>query len=195
MRSLPRILCLTLLLALAASRITLAQEEETRHKGFWFGFGGGYGSADVSCNGCGSSDREGGFSGYFKLGGVLRPDLLLGVEGTSWFKHDSNLDTDEALGNLSVALYWYPKKEGFFIRGGIGAAGLRTSGPLPTVEGYGVGATIGVGYDFPVAAAISLTPVLNFNYGSLGDLTADGVKTADGASFNVIQLGLGITLH
>ena len=195
MRSLSRILCIALLLGLTVSRIALAQEEETRHKGFWFGFGGGWGSQDGSCNGCGSSDRDGGFAGYFKLGGVLRPDLLLGVEGDSWFKHDSNLDTDEALGNLSVALYWYPKKEGFFVRGGIGAAGLRTSGPLPTVEGYGFGATIGVGYDFPVAATLSLTPVINFNYGNLGNLTADGVKTADGASFNVIQLGLGITIH
>ncbi|HEY7028501.1 MAG TPA: outer membrane beta-barrel protein [Gemmatimonadales bacterium] len=195
MRSLSRILCIAFLLAIMATRMTLAQEEETRHKGFWFGFGGGWGSADVNCDGCASSDREGGFAGYFKLGGVLRPDLLLGVEGDSWFKHDSNLDTDEALGNLSAALYWYPKKEGLFLKGGIGAAGLRTSGPLPTVEGYGVGVILGVGYDFPVSATLSVTPVINFNYGNLGNLTADGVKTADGASFNVIQLGLGITVH
>jgi len=74
--------------------------------------------------------------------------------------------------------------------------GLRLQGLFGKERwGYGVGATIGVGYDVPVSATLSVTPVLNFNYGSLGDLTADGVKTADGASFNVIQLGLGVTIH
>ena len=145
MRALMRGLTLAVILVAAAQATGVAQETETRHKGFWFGFGGGYGSQDVSCDGCGNSDREGGFAGYFKLGGTLSPQWLVGVEGNSWYKHDDSIDTDEAIGNLSAAVYYYPSlHNGFFVKAGVGGAGVRTSGPLPTVEGFGVGFVVGV---------------------------------------------------
>src|SRR5215510_8344338 len=59
-------------------------------RGFWIGFGGGYGSASASadCDECGGDDREGSFTGFLKLGGTLSPNVLLGVESNAWVKSE-----------------------------------------------------------------------------------------------------------
>jgi hypothetical protein len=188
-----RMLVVTLLLGGLGAQGLSAQNGPTRN-GFWLGLGGGWGSADANCDQCTGTGREGGFSGFLKLGTTLNPQVLIGVEGNGWYKHDSNLDTDATLGTVSAVLYYYPwLNKGFFVRGGVGGAGTRTTGPNPTLEGWGWGATGGLGYDYPAGNLGYLTAEVNFSYGNLGDLTADGVKAATGANFNVIQLALGFT--
>jgi hypothetical protein len=81
--------CLALGIMLLASPAAWAGHPQGR-KGFWIGFGGGYGSADIHCDGC-DGDRQGSFTGSFKLGGTLSDKVLLGVESNGWFKEEEGV--------------------------------------------------------------------------------------------------------
>ena len=68
----------------------LAQQpgNSQERKGFWIGFGAGYGSAmaSASCEGCSGGGRDKGLTGFLKLGGTVNPRVLLGVESNAWTK-------------------------------------------------------------------------------------------------------------
>ena len=106
-RSSTRVKLLASALALAAlctsATTARAQDNEAPrvHQGFWIGGGLGYGSVSSSCDGCGSSDSEGGFSGLLRLGGTLSEQVLLGVESDGWYK-DINGTTNCAFGGERV---------------------------------------------------------------------------------------------
>ena len=77
----PTFLALMGLLVAASPTAASAQYPQVR-EGFWIGFGFGYGSLGLSdCEEC---DREGGLSGFLKLGGTLSDKWLLGFESNSW---------------------------------------------------------------------------------------------------------------
>lgn len=165
---------LTVLLASSA----FAQQAQTR-QGFWIGGGLGYGSMGVSCDGCAASDRVGAPSGYLKLGGALRQNILLGVETNGWTK--SELGARLTMANISGAVYWYPMvTNGLFVKAGAGYSGLDNG--FGGSSGFGM--LGGVGYDVRVGRNLSLTPVANWFRGSF-----------DGGSANVLQIGLGVTSH
>src|SRR5438094_10350902 len=65
MRAVTRVVVSCVGLACLAATTAWAQHPQTR-QGFWIGFGFGYGSLGLSCDGCNSIDREGGVSGYVK---------------------------------------------------------------------------------------------------------------------------------
>jgi len=157
-----------ILLASSAS----AQQAQTR-QGFWIGGGLGYGS--LGCDGC---DRVGAPSGYFKLGGTLRQNILLGVETNGWTK--SELGNRLTMGNVSGAVYWYPMTNGMFVKAGAGYSVLDSG--IASTSGFGL--LGGVGYDVRVGRNLSITPVANWFRGSF-----------DGGSANVLQIGLGVTSH
>lgn len=187
-----RLLAATLAVMLGGSPL-IAQQPQERH-GFWIGFGGGYGSADVSCDGCANVDRLGSASAFLKMGATLRPNLLLGGEVNAWRKRSSGIT--ETLGNLSVALYVYPWTSlGFFIKGGGGLSSYIASGPGPDLTGTGWGLLAGIGYDLRVGRNISITPVTNFYYGQLGSLVLAGTPVKSGWKQNIVDAGIGITFH
>ena len=157
-----------ILLASSAS----AQQAQTR-QGFWIGGGLGYGS--LGCDGC---DRVGAPSGYFKLGGTLRQNILLGVETNGWTK--SELGNRLTMGNVSGAIYWYPMTNGMFVKAGAGYSVLDSG--IASTSGFGL--LGGVGYDVRVGRNLSITPVANWFRGSF-----------DGSSANVLQIGMGVTSH
>ena len=158
------------LLASAAS----AQQAQTR-QGFWIGGGMGYGS--LGCSGC---DRTGAPSGYLKLGGTLRENVLLGVETNGWTK--SELGARLTMGNVSGAVYWYPMTtNGFFVKGGAGYSVLDAD-VAGSTSGFGL--LGGLGYDVRVGRNLSITPVANWFRGSF-----------NGGSANVLQIGMGVTSH
>jgi outer membrane protein with beta-barrel domain len=161
------------LLALALATTAGAQQAQTR-QGFWIGGGLGYGS--LGCYGC---DRLGGVSGYLKLGGTLRQNILLGVETNGWTK--SELGQTMTMGNMSGAAYWYPTTTGgLFLKAGLGYSVLDDS----FVRESGFGLLGGLGYDIRVSRNLSMTPVANW---FRGDFSA--------GSLNVFQIGLGVTSH
>ena len=172
--------------------VVAAQKPQVRN-GFWIGFGFGYGSSNVSCDGCGSANRESGATGFLKMGGTLSEKVLLGGEVNAWTKSTSGVTAE--LGNVSFAAYLYPQpKSGFFVKGGVGFATTRlhNSG---TADANGFGFVAGLGYDIRVGTNISITPVGNFYFGSDGDLKESGATLETGWKHNVYEFGLGITFH
>jgi len=161
------------LLGLSLATRVSAQEASAR-QGFWIGGGLGYGS--IGCDGC---DRLGGASGYLKLGGTLRENVLLGVEMNGWAK--SEFGQTMAMGNMSGAVYWYPMSTaGLFVKGGLGYSVVDDGFMSET----GLGLLGGVGYDVRVGRNLSLTPVANWYRGSFNS-----------GALNVFDVGLGITSH
>ncbi|MEA2723666.1 MAG: hypothetical protein QOH59_1437 [Gemmatimonadales bacterium] len=164
---------LAVLLAGSAS----AQQAQARD-GFWIGGGLGYGSL-----GGGGADRVGAPSGYLKLGGTLRQNILLGVETNGWTKSEAGARL--TMGNISGAVYWYPMvTNGLFVKAGAGYSVMDADTGFGSGSTSGFGMLGGVGYDVRVGRNLSLTPVANWFRGSF-----------DGGSANVLQIGLGVTSH
>jgi Outer membrane protein beta-barrel domain len=172
--------CALLTAVLATS--AFAQQAQTR-QGFWVGGGMGYGSMGLSCDICDGLGREGGLSGYAKLGGTLRQNILLGVEMNGWTKSEGGARI--TMGNFSGAAYWYPMPtQGLFIKAGAGYSVLSADDGTSTSDDSGFGLLGGVGYDVRVGKNLSITPVANWFRGGF-----------DGISANVLQLGVGVTSH
>ena len=73
---------------------------------------------------------------------------------------------------------------GFFAKGGVGYARLHADTGIGSGSTSGLGILAGVGYDLRVGSNTSITPVANWFRGSF-----------NGGSSDVLQLGLGVTLH
>ncbi len=168
-------------------------------EGFWFGFGLGYGSARIECDGgCADGDRDGSVSGFVKLGGTLNRHLLLGAEVNGWTKEEDGVRA--TLGNLSGTLTLYPgAHSGFFLKAGAGLGYFDTSaqqGSLSvSVSETGFGFVAGVGWDLRLGGNLSLTPVVNLNYGWPGDVVFDRVVVLPNVRQSVIEFGIGLTFH
>jgi opacity protein-like surface antigen len=174
----------------------LSAQRTQMREGFWIGFGLGGGSAGQSCNlVCDSLSRQTGFSGYLKIGGTLSPKILLGGESSGWTKSESG--TTVRLGNLSAAVYFYPAPAtGFFLKGGPGFSVYSADDGTDKESGTGFGFTLGAGYDIRVSRNISITPVANFLWGSIGDVKSGDLSTQGlGLKQTVFDFQLGITFH
>jgi hypothetical protein len=172
---------LALLLSLGASPLA-AQHAQTR-EGFWVGAGMGYGSLGLSCEGCASVDRTGSVSGYVKLGGTLRQNILLGVEMNGWTKSEGAGRV--TMGNLSGAAYWYPMaNQGLFFKAGGGYSNLSADDGVNSASDGGFGVLGGLGYDIRAGRNLSITPVANWYRGKFNN-----------GSANVLEFGVGVTSH
>ena len=170
------------LLVLGASTAS-AQHPQTR-KGFWIGFGAGWGSYGISCSGCSGLGRTGSYTGYIKLGGTLNPHLLLGAESIAWSKTESG-NTITA-GNLTFSGYYYPQPaSGMFLTAGVGFSRAEASGGGSSAGNTGPGLTLGAGYDIRVGTNLSIVPTGNWVYG----------HPESGFSQNFFQFSLGVTFH
>jgi len=119
-----------------------AQHPQTR-KGFWIGFGFGYGSYGISCSGCSGLGRESSFTGHIRLGGTVSPKLLLGMESVAWTKSQGGATI--TAGNLSLAADYYPQPaSGLFLSAGLGFSRVETSSSgSPSTGSTGPGFTLG----------------------------------------------------
>jgi len=196
MRLLVKALALT---ALAAAPV-LAQGNPQTRQGFTISFGLGAGTAGATCEGCGS-DREWAPSAYLRLGGTVKPNLILAGEVNGWTKSETDADTDiEATITISTVNFvaqWYPDPmQGFFVSGGVG---LGTVAAEATIPGFGkvsdntsaFGYQVGTGYDFRVGKNFSLSPFATY-FATVGGKTDASGEKIDG---NVFHFGLGFTWH
>ena len=167
-------------IALLAGAAPLAAQNAQVRDGFWFSGGLGYGS--LGCDNC--DGREGGLSGGLSFGTTLSPKLLLAVGTTGWSRSESGASL--TTGTLDARLRYYPSMSGgFFLTGGLGLGTMRASlSGFGSETEIGLGAMLGLGYDFRIGSNVSLSPFWN----------GFAVRTSD-ADANVGQLGLGITVH
>jgi len=163
-----------------------AQHPQTR-KGFWIGFGLGYGSYGLSCSSCTGLGRESSFTGHLRLGGTVSPHLLLGLESIAWSKSQGGATITAA--NASFAADYYPQPAGgLFLSAGVGFSSTEASSGGSSASNTGPGFTIGGGYDVRVGANTSVTPVANWVWGHPRGGT-------NGYSHNFFQFGVGVTFH
>ncbi len=62
-----------------------AQVHPQTRSGFTISFGVGAGSATFDCDGC-DTDQQTARAGYLRIGGTVRPDLI--IAGEVWFVYD-----------------------------------------------------------------------------------------------------------
>src|SRR6185369_10559781 len=106
-----------------------AQHRQTR-RGFTISFGVGAGSARFDCDGC-SSDRTSAPSGYIRIGGAVRRDLIIAGQVDAWNKQENGATL--SVGTVTATVQWYPQVEGgFYVLGGLGYGSVNT-----TVDTFG----------------------------------------------------------
>ena len=163
--------------------VACAQHPQVR-KGFWIGFGVGWGSYGISCSGCGGLGREDSYTAYVKLGGTVSPHLLLGGELNGWSKTQNGATA--SAGNATLTAFYYPvPASGLFVNGGVGFSRVEASGGGSSSGKTGPGVTLGAGYDVRVGTNLSITPIANWNYG----------HPESGFSHNFFQFAVGVTFH
>jgi len=129
------------------------------------------------------------------LGGTPSRNVLIGGAVNGWSREQGG--ATETLGNVTASVYLYPSpSSGLFVTGGLGFASYIVD-TSPEVSGTGWGFTGGIGYDIRVGRNVSLTPVVNFLYGGVGDvqLSNAGGTFATGWKQNVVDFRLGVTFH
>jgi len=165
------------------------------HQGIYATFGFGYGSAKVMCDQCEDSGRTGDLTGFLGVGGALSQSILLGVEAVGWSKVTDNND-NRSMGAANAVVTWYPsRREGFFVKGGVGLGWIYgdqelSDGRIESISKSGIGYSAGLGYDMRIQRNTSVTAVVNFYGGSVGD-----VSSFRNVSFNVLQFMAAVTFH
>ena len=183
MRHSSRGLAMAAVLLLVGTSVASAQKPQTR-KGFWIGFGFGWGSYGISCDGCSGLGRETSYTGHLRMGGTVSPHLLLGGEVVGWSKSEGGATI--SAGNVTVNANYYPKPAGgFFLNGGVGFSRVEASGGGSSAGETGPGFTIGAGYDLRVGTNVSVTPLASWVWGN----------PESGFSHNFYQFGVGVTFH
>ena len=183
MRTVTRGIAAAAVLLILGTSVASAQKPQTR-KGFWIGFGFGWGSYGISCDGCSGLGREGSYTGHLRMGGTISPHLLLGGEVDGWSKSESG--STISAGNVTLDAYYYPQPAGgFFLNGGVGFSRVEASGGGSSAGETGPGITLGLGYDLRVGTNVSVTPIGSWVWGN----------PESGFSHNFYQFGVGVTFH
>jgi len=185
MRTIFRVLALS---ALTAAPLA-AQNAQTR-EGFAISFGLGGGSGAMTADG-GSSDRRGAPSGYLRVGGAYKPNLILSGEINAWTKSQDGATL--TIGTVNATAQYYPAAEmGFFVNGGLGMGSVRMSVDDPSfgtvsTDGTGLGYQLGTGYDLRLAPNFALTPYATY-------FRTAGIKVAgEKINGNVFHFGVGFS--
>ena len=194
-RNLKLALALTVLCAGALSAQVKPGANPNPRQGFWIGFGLGGGSAAIDCPSC-DTQRFTGASGYLRLGGTLSQRVLLGVETNGWVHSESGVD--ETMGFGTLALLWYPSATGaFYLKVGLGGMSYSGKGGGDEITATAAAGSFGLGYEFRVRRNMSVNLFLNSLASAAAKFKINGstAPTNEDVTFNLVQLGVGLTWH
>lgn len=93
-------------------------------------------------------------------GGRVSPDFQLGLEWNVWSSYEAS--SDQRLQALSLVGNWYPAGGPVFLKGGIGLGYNRIDDNTGTFRDSGVGTTVGIGVDIPIARHVAIQPRLDY---------------------------------
>jgi hypothetical protein len=182
-----------ILIAATVSAVVVGSAEAQNtilRDGFYSTIGIGFGSAKFSCDQC-DGGRQSGVSGLFAIGTAIDQPIIIGVELDFFYK--SQDFEDGWIATVTAFGQWYPASTGpFFVKGGLGLGSTKVTfetqtGGFDSRSKSGFGYMVAVGYDWRIGSALSLTPLVGWYGGSLGD--ADDIT---GLNVNVIQAILTI---
>jgi len=192
-------------IVLLLATVAEAQMPREHQRGAWYiGFGLGSGEGWATDNGESKSFTE-WFDTFnmnptkitinFKVGATVTPNLLIGFDCSAiraWASEEimgENFDVAFQANNYDGMVTFFPRGEGFFIRGGLGLAAFVTQISAPgnsetdTVSGFGI--VFGGGYAFWLLKSFNLTLNLDYSIQSYEE-SDDG---PDSSSFLNIYLG------
>jgi hypothetical protein len=155
-----------------------AQDRAPTRAGFWFNGGVGFGSASRD----GGDGRESGLALAMSAGGTLSPTVLFGASIDAWTKSEGgSLTVATLLGRLR---FYSSATSRFFLTAGFGIGRVTAEvTDIGSRSETGTGWLVGLGYDAWAGPKVSFTPFLN------------GFITTTDPNFNVVQLGLSVTVN
>jgi hypothetical protein len=181
------------LLAAAHAPLEAQRSSTTPRRGLWIGAGMGLGSAQLSCSVC-RSGRDGGTTGYLRLGTTIGRNVLVGAETNLWYKSQSQVDY--LLAAISGVVYLYPKPgSGLYLKTGAGFAQYSAKDDNDKVSSNSIALQVGAGWEVLVTRSMSIVPFLNFLGTTGGDVRINRTISGLSANTSLIQAGVGITLH
>ena len=187
-------LVMPLVCAIGSAHAQSMRRPNTR-RGFWASLGAGGGSAEMHCSSC-SNLRFIGLTGYVRAGVTVTRALLVGVETAGWLR--SSNDIDDRVGFASVVLLWYPMPSGaLYVKAGVGGMRYHSDESGEVLTAKARSASLGLGYEVRVRRTFSLVPFVN-GLATLGVQqyrNAVPVGSGDNFSVNLLQFGVGVTLH
>ena len=134
-----------------------------------------------------------GFSGHVRIGGTVKPNLLLGGETNGWFESSDGIDN--SWGSLMGTAYYYPgKTTPLYVKGGVGYMSTSGNDGFSEYSSNHFAFQVGAGYDFKVGSNKAITVVANWIQGLSGSLNIDNVEFGN-ASPRIIQLGAAFSLY
>jgi hypothetical protein len=170
--------------------------------GFFIGFGLGGGSASWDWKG-GGSESEGSGAGNFRIGGAVKPNLVLHLESSAWIKSWDVVDgttggkigtADLTLSAATFAATFFPGNKGFFLRGGLGFATASATVTIETgtvfdVSGEstdtGLGLVAATGYEWRLTDKFAMGPQVELVFlGIDGDLIDNALFVDGSLQFN-----------
>jgi len=180
------------LLALALHAAPAAAQGAVEHRGLWAGIHAGYGFA--SYGGDASSSNDGGFTAGLRIGGTLRPNLLLGGESNGWYGRQD--DVDSIWGSIMGVAYYYPVSSlPLFMKGGAGYLYTVQSQQPRDLTSSHFAIQLGAGYDILIGTDVAVTLTAAYLQGFAADWELAGASTSTSVSPNLILLGVGISLY
>ena len=173
----------------------LAAQQVQGGDALWFGLGLGPGVAGVSCDIC-RTNRGTAATGDLRLGGRLKPGILVGAEATLWA---GGLDAGvhESMWGLGAVGYFYPRPRGtFYWKAGLGMLSWRSVDGTDVLSSGAFGVVAGAGWEIRIARQLALAPFASVFIASLGgDIKFNGASIQKNAGLVLAQLGISLTKH
>lgn len=187
------ILTLSVIVCFASSVSAQYYTEHQRRSWYiGFGIGSGYGWFDFPGESISFNEMFEGFNTAtltmnFKVGGTVSPYMLVGFDWTAIRRAGSaeGISAAVQINNYDAVFTYFPFKEGFFLRGGLGFAGA-----IQDISGYGIATAygfdilLGTGYAFWLGRSFNLTLNADYSMQFYG-----GGDEPDGSKFINIYLG------
>ena len=163
-----------------------------RHDGFYFGVGLGIGWAKYNGD-ASDGTTESGFSGNLRLGGHIRPNVLLGGETNGFYK---SLDGATATwGSVMATTAVYPGKSlPLYLKGGLGYMFTDISDDFDAVTSNHFAFQLGTGVDLKIGRGSAITFYFNWIKGLSGALQFEGSTLGD-VSPSIMQVGAAFSLY
>ena len=185
-----------------------ASPSPDRHRrGLWGEFGGGPGYVRIACSDCEDVIGTTGATSYFRIGGVISRNVVIGFEIFSLLDEAFGFEASDTnmvaeTGTAAIVLLWYPGRHGLFFKGGVGAAFGQFSipgdsaGAVPadTSSGGGIGLTFGLGWDLPISRKFAITANAAAFVTAVGDVVLPG-RRVDDMIGTIYQASIGFTIR
>lgn len=119
----------------------------------------------------------------------------LGAEEARWSLGSAG--SEDVLDSRSVVLRWHPSRtSNFHLKGGLGYLSFKFDYGRNEPKAFSIGPTLGIGYDFGLAAGFALSPYVSWITTPFGDARIKSEVRHGEATSSLFRFGLGMTwLH